>query len=163
MKLEFLQAGEIVSIHGLRGDIKVLPWADGPEFLLDFHRVRLDGREYEVEACRVQKTCNLLKLRGIDTPEAAQALRGKILEIYREDAPEDMVFAAELEGVEVYAGAEKIGILTQVLDYPGNRVYVVRGDGEYLIPAVKEFILSTDLENNRMEVKLIEGMRSDAD
>lgn len=163
MKLEFLQAGEIVSIHGLRGDIKVLPWADGPKFLLDFHRVRLDGKEYAVEACRVQKTCNLLKLRGIDTPEAAQALRGKIVEIYREDAPEDVIFAAELEGVEVYAGTEKIGVLTQVLDYPGNRVYVVRGEAEYMIPAVKEFILSTDLEKNRMEVKLIEGMRSDAD
>lgn len=163
MKLEFLQAGEIVSIHGLRGDIKVLPWADGPEFLLDFHRVRLDGKEYAVEACRVQKTCNLLKLRGIDTPEAAQALRGKIVEIYREDAPGDVIFAAELEGVEVYAGTEKIGVLTQVLDYPGNRVYVVRGEAEYMIPAVKEFILSTDLEKNRMEVKLIEGMRSDAD
>ena len=163
MKLEFLQAGEIVSIHGLRGDIKVLPWADGPEFLLDFHRVRLDGKEYAVEACRVQKTCNLLKLRGIDTPEAAQALRGKIVEIYREDAPGDVIFAAELEGVEVYAGTEKIGILTQVLDYPGNRVYVVQGEAEYMIPAVKEFILSTDLEKNRMEVKLIEGMRSDAD
>ncbi len=42
MKLEFVQAGEIVSIHGLRGDIKVLPWTDGPEFLTAFHRVPED-------------------------------------------------------------------------------------------------------------------------
>ena len=42
-------------------------------------------------------------------------------------------------------------------------MYVVTGEREYLIPAVKEFILNTDLDANRMDVKLIEGMESDAD
>ena len=51
--------------------------------------------------------------------------------------------------------------IVDVLDYPGNSVYVVQGDHEYMIPAVKQFILSTDMDTNRMEVKLIEGMRSD--
>jgi 16S rRNA processing protein RimM len=50
-----------------------------------------------------------------------------------------------------------------VLDYPGNSVYVVKGDHEYMIPAVKEFILSTDMEKNEMQVRIIEGMRSDED
>ena len=48
-----------------------------------------------------------------------------------------------------------------VLDYPGNSVYVVKGKHEYMIPAVKEFILSTDMDANVMQVKVIEGMRSD--
>ena len=48
-----------------------------------------------------------------------------------------------------------------MLDYPGNSVYVVRGEHEYMIPAVKQFILSTDVEKNMMQVKIIEGMRSD--
>ncbi|HIT33312.1 MAG TPA: 16S rRNA processing protein RimM [Candidatus Faecousia intestinigallinarum] len=163
MRLDFLQAGEIVSIHGLRGDMKVLPWSDGPDFLLPFRRVRIDGREYAVENCRVQKTCNLLKLKGVDTPEAAQALRGKTVEIFREDADKDVIFAAELEGVEVYAAGRMIGSISEVLDYPGNSVYVVKGERSYMIPAVKEFILSTNLAENRMEVKLIEGMEIDAD
>jgi 16S rRNA processing protein RimM len=47
------------------------------------------------------------------------------------------------------------------LDYPGNKVYVVKGEYEYMIPAVKQFVLSTDLEQNRMQVQLIEGMRTD--
>ena len=38
---------------------------------------------------------------------------------------------------------------------------MVRGEHEYMIPAVKQFILSTDMEKNVMEVRLIEGMRSD--
>ena len=161
MKLRFLEAGEIVSTHGIRGEMKVLPWADGPDFLLDYNRVRIGNRDYTVESCRVQKTCNLLKLEGIDTMEDAQAMRGKILQIYREDAPEGLIFAAELIGVSVEADGQKIGLITDVLDYPGNKVYVVKGEHEYMIPAVKEFILSTDVDANLMQVRLIEGMQTD--
>ena len=158
MKLSFLQAGEIVTTHGIRGEVKVLPWADGPEFLCDFSRVRIDGKAYKVESCRVQKTCNLLKIEGIDTVEQAQLLRGKTVEIYREDAPADLIFAAELIGMEVFSDDSKIGEITDVLDYPGNKVYVVTGEHTYMIPAVKAFVLDTDMENNRMQVHLIEGM-----
>ena len=161
MKLEFLEAGEIVTTHGVRGEMKILPWADGPEFLCDFSRVRIDGREYKVESCRVQKTCNLLKIAGIETVEDAQKLRGKTVEVFRADAPEDVIFAAELVGVEVFADGEKIGKITEVLSYPGNSVYVVKGQYEYMIPAVSQFILETNMEENTMQVKLLEGMRSD--
>ena len=65
--------------------------------------------------------------------------------------------------VEVYADGACIGKIKEVLDYPGNSVYVVQGEREYLIPAVKEFILSTDLERNQMQVKLLKGMASDED
>ncbi len=161
MKLPFIEAGEIVTTHGIRGEVKVLCWLDDPEMLCEFERCRIAGRDYEIENCRVQKTCNLVKLSGIDTMEAAQAMRGKKIELYREDIDEDVIFAAELLGMEVYAAGELIGCIKEVLDYPGNSVYVVKGTHEYMIPAVKQFILSTDMAANRMEVTLIEGMRSD--
>ena len=160
MKLQFVEAGEIVSTHGVRGEVKVLPWLDCPDMLCEFDRCRIDGKEYTM-TCRVQKTCNLVKLSGVDTMEAAQAMRGKVLELYREDIDDDVIFADELIGVEVYAEGVSIGKITDVLDYPGNSVYVVTGTHEYMIPAVKQFILATDMEGNRMQVKLIEGMRSD--
>lgn len=161
MRLEFLEAGEIVTTHGIRGEMKVLPWSDGPDFLLDFDRVCIDGKEYKVESCRIQKTCNLLKLHGIDTVEAAQSLRGKTVEIYRCDAPAELIFAAELMGMRVLCDGGEIGTITDVLDYPGNKVYVVEGEHRYMIPAVKAFVLSTDMDANEMQVKLIEGMRTD--
>ena len=102
-------------------------------------------------------------MEGVDTMEAAQALRGKTVEIYREDVAEDLVFAGELIGMEVFADGTLIGTLQEVLDYPGNQVYVVKGQRDYMIPAVKEFILATDLPGNRMDVKLLEGMETDAD
>ena len=161
MKLQFLDAGQIVTTHGVRGEMKVLPWADGPDFLLEFDRVRIEGKDYRVESCRIQKSCNLLKLEGIDTMEAAQAMHGKTLQIYREDTDPDIIFAAELIGMDVFHDDAQIGRITEVLDYPGNKVYVVKGEKNYMIPAVKAFILSTDMDANRMDVKLIEGMASD--
>lgn len=163
MKLQFIEAGEIVNTHGVRGEIKMLPWLDSPEAMLSFSRCRVGGKDYEISACRVQNTCNLLKLAGVDTMEQAQALRGKKVLLYREDAGDDVIFAAELVGVEVFCDGKSIGTVADVLDYPGNQVYVVKGGKEYMIPAVKEFILSTSLADNRMEVKLLEGMETDAD
>ena len=163
MRLPFIEAGEIVNTHGVLGEIKMLPWLDSPEDMRGFTRCRIGGKDYAITACRVQNTCNLLKLEGVDTMEAAQALRGKTVTLYREDMDEDVIFAGDLIGMEVFSQAERIGELTQVLDYPGNQVYVVKGEREYMLPAVKEFILSTDLEGNRMEVKLLEGMETDAD
>ena len=161
MKLQYIEAGEIVNTHGVRGEVKVLCWLDDPEMLCEFDRCRISGKEYTMDQVRVQKTCNLVKLSGVDTMEAAQAMRGKVIELYREDIDDEVIFAAELIGMEVYAEDKLIGKIKEVLDYPGNSVYVVRGEYEYMIPAVNQFILLTDMEANRMEVKLIEGMRSD--
>ena len=163
MKLPYIEAGEIVTTHGVRGEVKLLSWLDSPEMLCEFDRCRIDGREYVMDSVRVQKTCNLVKLRGVDTMEDAQKLRGKTVELYREDISDELIFASELVDMEVFADGACIGKIKEVLDYPGNSVYVVQGEREYLIPAVKEFILSTDLEKNQMQVKLLKGMASDED
>ena len=163
MRLQFVEAGEIVNVHGLKGELKILPWVDSPEDLVGFERCRIARKDYEIELVRVQKTCALVKLVGIDTVEDAQKLRGKTLLLFREDIDDEVIFAAELINMEVFCNDEKIGIIADVLDYPGNSVYVVKGAKTYMIPAVKEFILSTDMDGNRMDVKLLEGMETDAD
>ena len=73
MKLQFVKAGEIVTTHGVRGEVKVLCWLDDPEMLCEFDRCRIGGKEYTMTEVRVQKTCNLVKLQGIDTMEEAAA------------------------------------------------------------------------------------------
>ena len=86
MQKKYLEAGEIVSTHGVQGEVKILPWADGPEFLLQFDTFYLDGRPYAVRSARVHKTCVLASLEGIDTPEQGMALRGKRVCIDRDEA-----------------------------------------------------------------------------
>ena len=68
-----------------------------------------------------------------------------------------------MTGMNVICNGESLGRITDVLDYPGNSVYVVKGKYEYMIPAVKQFILNTDMEKNEMQVQIIEGMRTDED
>ena len=165
MKREFLEAGRVVNTHGIRGEIKISPWADGPSFLTRFRTLYLDGKPYEAESCRVHKEMVLAKLRGVDTVEAAQALRGKVVTVRHDEAeaPEGSVFIADLIGLPVEADGREIGRIEDVMKMPANDVYVVRGEHEYLIPAVSEFLEAVDLEAGVVRVRLIEGMESDED
>ena len=165
MKSPFLPTGQIVNTHGLKGLVKVMPWADDPADLLDFDRFFIDGTEYAVEHSSLQKSMVLLKLEGIDTLEDAVKLRGKELSIARADVEleEGTVFIADLIGLPVYCGERELGRITEVLTPPANDVYVVKGRQEYLIPAVKEFIEELNPEAGYVRVRLIEGMEADAD
>ena len=160
---QFLETGEIVSTHGIRGEVKVYPWADSPEFLLEFDRFRIGGTDYDVEQSRVQKNCVLLKLRGVDTVEAAMALRGQVVEFDRSEVElEEGWFIADLIGLRVHSEGREIGSITDVLQYPGNDVWVVKGEKEYMIPAVPAFLKEVRVDEGYAVVALIEGMESDA-
>ena len=116
MEKRFLEAGQIVSTHGVQGEVKILPWADGPEFLLDFDTLYLNGRPYDVLSSRVHKTCVLAKLRGVDTPEQATLLRGQTVSIDLSGVrlPEGTVFIADLIGCRVVTEeGEEIGRLSE--------------------------------------------------
>ena len=164
MKSPYLPTGQIVNTHGLKGYVKIQPWADDPADLLDFDRFFIDGREYEVEQASLQKSMVLLKLAGVDTIDEAAKLRNKELLIAREDVEleEGVVFIADLIGLTVLADGVEIGKITEVLTPPGNDVYVVKGEREYLIPAVKEFVEELNPEAGFVRVHLIEGMETDA-
>lgn len=164
MEQKFLEAGEVVSTHGIQGEIKILPWADAPEFLLQFDTFYLNGKPYEVISSRVHKTCVLAKLKGIDTPEAATLLRAQRVSIDRESVrlPQGTVFIADLIGCAVLDDdGNEIGKIKDVLTMPSSDVYVIQGARSYMIPAVKEFVREIDVENRRVRVHLIEGVATD--
>ena len=165
MKSNFLPTGQIVNTHGLKGYVKVMPWADDPADLLDMDRFFIDGKEYEVEYAAQQKSMVLLKLAGVDDVDAAAKLRNKEIAICRDDIEleEGVMFIADLIGLPVLADGVEIGRITEVLTLPGNDVYVVKGEHEYMIPAVKEFVEELDPSAGHVKVRLIEGMRTDAD
>ena len=76
---------------------------------------------------------------------------------------EGTYFIADLIGLKVLADGEEIGTIQEIMTLPGNDVYVVKGEKEYMIPAVSEFLLETNVEEGFVRVKLIEGMQTDAD
>jgi len=165
MNKNLLPTGQIVNTHGLRGDMKIMPWADDRSDLLDFDRFFIDGKEYEVQHSSQQKSMILLKLKGVDSIDEANKLRGKELCISRDDVEleDGVVFIADLIGLPVLADGVEIGKITEVLTLPGNDVYVVKGEHEYMIPAVQEYVEPLDLAEGCVRVTLIEGMQTDAD
>ena len=166
MKNRFLEAGQIVNTHGIRGEVKIVPWCDSPEFLLQFDTLYLDGKPVRVLEARVHKGNVLARLEGVDDVNAAMVLKGRTVSIDRTGValPEGRHFIADLMGLDVLDAdsGEKLGIVADVLTPPAHEVYVVRGAGcEYLIPAVDEFLIETNVEGGYIRVRLIEGMRAD--
>ena len=104
----------------------------------------------------------IAKIEGIDTPEAAQSLRNRILYMDRADAtlPEGSYFVADLIGLEIYDEAGKLyGKLSDVLKTGANDVYEIKdGDKAYYIPAIPSVVLSTDIEGGKMVIWPMEGL-----
>ena len=166
MKNRFLEAGQIVNTHGIRGEVKIVPWCDSPEFLLQFDTLYLDEKPVRVLEARVHKGNVLARLEGVDDVNAAMVLKGRTVSIDRTGVvlPEGRHFIADLMGLDVLDAdsGEKLGVVADVLTPPAHEVYVVRGAGcEYLIPAVDEFLIETNVEGGYIRVRLIEGMRAD--
>ena len=165
MKYRFLEAGQIVNTHGIRGEVKIVPWCDSPEFLLQFDTLYLDGRPVNVLEARVHKGNVLARLEGVEDVNAAMVLKGRTVFIDRTgvELPEGRHFIADLIGLNVVDAdsGEALGVVADVLTPPAHEVYVVKGEHEYLIPAVDEFVIETNVEGGYIRVRLIEGMRSD--
>ena len=166
MKLESIKVGRIVNAHGIRGEVRVQPRDADPVFLTQFKTFYIDGKAVRPTANHVHKSLVLMKLPGVDDMNTALTLKDKVVYVRREDAhlPDGVWFDDELLGLQVYdteTGA-LLGELVQVDPYPAHKVYTVKGEKTYLIPAVQgAFIESVDMDANRMEVHVWEGMAMD--
>lgn len=163
MKNRYLETGKIVNTHGIAGEVKILPWADEPEFLLDFDVLYIDGKPMELTSGRVHKNCVLAKFAGINDVNEAMKLRDKVVCIDREDVEleEGAFFLADLMGLEVRDAdsGEVLGQIADILTPPASNIYVVKGGREdHMIPAVDEFIVETNVDEGYVLVRLIEGM-----
>ena len=166
MRPVYIPVGHIVNAHGIKGEVKLNPEGFAPDFVAEFDTIYIDGRAVAVKSRRVHKSTLLLTLPGVEDMDAALALKGKAVSIYAEDAelPEGEYFDAELEGCTVLddATGEELGKLTRVLHYPAHKVYEVKGEKEYLIPAVPDvFIASVDVEAGVVRIHLMKGLASD--
>ena len=160
-KTEFLEAGEIVATHGVRGEVKILPWTDSADFLRRFKTLYIGGRAYAVLHAFTHKGCVIAALEGVDDVSAAMALKGRTVCFARADAhlPKGRFFLADIIGARVVTeDGAAVGELVDIIENPTQNVYVVRGETEHLIPAVPAFIRNTDVENGVVTVRLIEGM-----
>ena len=167
-KKKFLEIGQIVNTHGLKGEVRVDPWCDGPEFLCLFKTLYLkNGDTVTVERSRVQKNVAVMKLKGVDTVEQADLLRRTVLYVDRNDVKldEGVYFVQDIIGCEVRDAdsGSVYGNVTDVLKTGANDVYqITDANGkEYLIPVIDEVVLKTDIDSGVIDIRPIKGLFDD--
>ena len=164
---QFLQVGVISSTHGIRGEVKVFPTTDDAARFKKLKKVLLDtGKErleLEVQSVKFFKQFVILKFKGIDNINDIEKYKGKSLLVPREDAVplgDDEYYIADLIGLEVFAGNARFGVIKDVMETGANEVYIIDSDkhGEVLVPAIRQCILDVDVENKKMQIRLMDGL-----
>lgn len=171
MLKQFLEAGQVVGTHGVRGELRVQPLGDSPEFLAKFRTLYLDqGRTpVRVRSARAHKNITLISLENVNSIDDGEKLRGRILYLNRNDArlPKGRYFIADLLGMKVSDAdsGRYYGALTDVIQTGANDVYEITDDTgkTYLMPAVKSMVIETNVEAGEMKIRPVAGIFDDAD
>lgn len=168
-----LVVGRVAKSHGIRGELAVEIRTDSPEQRFAVGAV-LRGRkprdrgltEYTVEAAREHSGRLLLRLKGVDDRNAADALRGVLFVIDSADvAPSDdpdEFYDHELEGLEArLVDGTVIGTVAEVLHSAAGELLSVRppsGEGEILIPFVTAIVPVVSVAGGYVEIDPPEGL-----
>ena len=166
MKQAYLECGKIINTHGFRGTVKMESWCDSPDVLAELKCLYfLENGNYR--PCRVLRASVfrqfvLADLEGVDSEEKANSLRQCVVFAAREDLPlyEGDHFIVDLIGLPVKDAdtKERIGTLTNINTSGAVDLYIVRTEiGEYMVPAVPEFIVEID-SDDAVYVRPIPGL-----
>ena len=174
-KIDLAVIGKVKRIQGNKGELRILVLSDFPErfndlkwvYLIDpniFGRTDIDVCPTPIEKVRWDKEDVIIKFKGIDEREDAFKYRKFFIAISVEERielPEDTYYLDEIEGLNVFTeSGELLGNVDYVLTTLGVDVYVIKkGAEELMIPAQKEFILSVNISEKKMIVKLPKGLR----
>ena len=172
MIARFLETGQIVGTHGVRGEVRVHPWSDTPAFLTGLKRLYLDaeGRDaLKVTSARVHGNVVLCKFAGVDDIPAAERLRGKVVYCDRKEVvlADGAWFVQDLLGCAVLdadSGAP-YGRITEVTKTGANDVWAVTGEGgkTTLIPAIPDVVIDVDPAAERVTIRPLKGLFDDDD
>ncbi|MHB1416788.1 MAG: ribosome maturation factor RimM [Chloroflexota bacterium] len=161
----FLAVGELTGPHGVKGEIRLRVLTEFPERFQNRRRVFVgeDHRPFAVEGIRAASGRMLVKLAGIDSPEAARDLQHHLVYVPTEEAApleEDRYYWYQIVGLEVWTtDGRLLGTVDDIIPTGSNDVYVVRGpQGEVLVPAIEDVVVAVDLEHGRLTIEPMEGM-----
>lgn len=161
----------IAKAHGTIGELKVIPLTDNPDRYRNLKWVYIKKEmapmKYFIEFVRFMKDFVIVKLKGIDDMDSANALKGLFLEVDRENAvklPEGSYFICDLIGASVHdETGNLLGTLTDVIKTGSNDVFVIKAEtgNEMLVPALKTVVKVISPEEGKITVKLPEGLIDD--
>ena len=162
--MDTLEIGKIVNTHGLRGEVKIVPWTDMPEVFEAISYAYIKGEKREIKSVKYQKNNIIVKFSGIDDINQAELLKNTVITTDREELgelPEGVYYITDLLGCEVVTDSgETVGTLSDVLPTGSNDVYVVKRDGkkDLLLPVIEQVVLDVNIEEKKITVNIMEGL-----
>lgn len=163
---QYLEIGKINNTHSLRGEVKMLMWCDGIDYIKQLKTVYLDDegkKPLNLVSARQQKNVAILKFAEITNIDSAEELKNKVLYCNRDDAviDDDAHYLADIIGCAVVDvdTNEKYGKIVDVLNYGASDIYDVELNGKHtLIPAIDDVVVEIDTENQTVRIKPMKGL-----
>ncbi len=165
--MEKLEAGKIVNTHGLRGEVKIVPWTDSPETFENIEYVYVKEKTGElrldIENLKYQKNNLIVKFAQLASIEDAQRLKNKTVYVERDmlgELPEGVYYITDIIGLDaVDEYGNKIGTVADIFNTGSNDIYDIKRDGKknLLLPLIDD-VITVELENKRVLVKIPEGL-----
>lgn len=168
----YLELGQIVSTHGIKGEVRFNPWCDAPEFVKKFKTLYFDKngeKSVKVLSARAHGNVAILLLDGIDDVDKARTLKNTVLYMKRSDAklPKGTWFIQELFDCTVIdnENGEILGTIVDVSGTGANDVWHIKTPkgNEVLIPAIKQVVKEVDVETGIIKINVLKGLFDDED
>ncbi len=164
MDKNMLEIGKLVNTHGLRGEVKIQPWCDDPYVFDELETLNINGKVYEIERNRYHKTCQIVKLKGIDDIDGAECLKNSVVYVERDalTLPEGRYYVADIIGLEVREKDGRVlGTVDDIIKTGSNDVYVLKNtfnNKQILIPVIDSVIKEINIEGGYITAELINGL-----
>ena len=155
--MDLLEVGKIVNTHGLRGEVKVVPWTDYPEVFEDIDFVDVKGIKY-------QKNNLIVRFSQIADINMAEKYKNQVIYAERKilgELPEGMYYIADLIGLDIVTeDGEKIGTVSDVFNTGSNDIYEVKREGKknLLLPVIDDVVLNINVEGGKITVRMMDGL-----
>lgn len=166
--MDLIAYGKVIKPHGLKGEVKVLPFSGEFSSFKNFSSLYISQEiknppKFEISRSRNQKDHIVVKLEGIDSIDAAQELKGLTVFINKEELPEkgeDEYYWFELIGLDVFDMENRlIGKVKDIIDNTAQPILVIKNNSEeYLVPLVEKFVEEIDLHGSKIVINPIEGL-----
>lgn len=152
-----LVIGEVIKPQGILGEVKVKPYTDDVSRFQSLKEVYVCGETYRVLNARIAQDAVYLSLSGVPDRNAAERLRGKFLEVKRENAAplaEGRYYIVDVLGSSLLTETgEKLGVITDIRPSYVDLYTVTGVDGRTAVfPLLKDALLSVDIEKKEVVV-----------
>ena len=171
---KFLRIGKIISLHGIKGEVKIFPTTDDVkrfDNLKEFYILKEEDAKddafsaatvYESQGVKYIKNTCILKIKGFDKIEDSNKFIGSSIYVDRSNAVElkhNEYYIVDLIGIKCFNDDNLIGNVKDIMKTKANSILVVDyNKKDLLIPMVSDFIEDIDIENSIIKIKTIEGL-----